>query len=71
MVLKDDSILRKRGGSNKGFSLFFFVIYIREINTPYYEKGSVNMFEIVIATIIYVALSINTKVNEVDNEDNR
>lgn len=70
MVLKADSILRKRGGSNKGFSLFF-VIYIREINTPYYEKGSVNMFEIVIATIIYIALSINTKVNEVDNEDNR
>lgn len=29
------------------------------------------MFEIVIATIIYIALSINTKVNEVDNEDNR
>lgn len=67
MVLKADSILHKRGGSNKGFS--FFAIYIREINTPYYEKGSVNMFEIVIATIIYVALSINTKVNEVDNEN--
>jgi hypothetical protein len=27
------------------------------------------MFEIVIATIIYVALSINAKINEVDNED--
>ncbi len=26
------------------------------------------MFEIVIAIIIYVALSINTKVNEIDNE---
>lgn len=29
------------------------------------------MFEIVIATIIYVALSINTKVNEIDNEDDK
>jgi hypothetical protein len=29
------------------------------------------MFEIVIATIIYIALSINTKVNEVDNQDDK
>lgn len=29
------------------------------------------MFEIVIATIIYIALSINTKVNEIDNEDDK
>ena len=27
------------------------------------------MFEIIIATIIYVALSINTKVNEVENKN--
>ena len=27
------------------------------------------MFEIIIATIVYVALSINTKVNEVENKN--
>lgn len=29
------------------------------------------MFEIIIATIICVALSINTKVNEVENENDK